>query len=1304
MNNWEITTPEEISSLSLDVLTEKMLRKKRQAKEMSVEEEQVEEKQEVNQTPVAEKQKVDQMRTEEAKTAAAQEEQAFKQYTLAKGDTVWGELREDKGQEGASELVRNYEETASERLVDAGAFETQNEAKKYLDYSFRRMAIGAGFEASPEQIRVEDFFSPEKIEQYKQKKQSRKDYVLGEDIVKKLEESGDLPKTELPEKYLNAKGEERSIDSVVANELGYIPESMGGKGPQLTEEQKKEAAKTASRERFKMKLDGENQTTEEQKEAIEGKSVGEKAAEFLVGGIQAYREAGEAAVKSKEGDEKLTQLEKEIDTIRKEYKGADLEKKNQLEKDYLRLSAKKAEVLGEWEVANTYLAKMSDKQALGLSLGAASNIAMVAPVATAGSTAAKAAQGATGRVLGRQIAKGVAGAAAEGAIGGAGESAAAAMAQDASTGEIAKSAAVGGVIGTGLGITLGAGGALTGKLVKKFKKGVPDEAAEAIASKANAKAEEMRAEGASNQEIAEEVERVIKETDPERAKLLEAKRKGDRKKVVELAEKTDKIDEKETLQRLKKDAQKDPEARKAVAERVFGEEPKPDPKKEAIQRVLTDEPLTPEGKKRFEAEGLEPDEETIKQLVETNPEKAKKLLNEETYQKYTTEAPQAGKLTPEADGIKIGDETDRGRVEDVFTLQSGLQQYKINGEWINERLVNKVDAPVGLTEEAAVKQIRKFGEDEVEKLKEAGKGDLIDDDGYITLYHGGRFKGDKIKADDDGVFFLTDNASEAAEYANLPRNKGKGGVTEIKVRPEFVRFNEGSGEFEISTNLVKKGDRFEVENPIEVANKIKEAQSAEKQPRRATQEAKQPTPEQATKPAKGELDLAQEAKKYKSVEEFVESVRKNDAVTPTNKVVASKSGELPGKIRMGEVLELKGLREKFPEIEDIQLKPSGAVKNAAVDKAQKDSMRINKKYFEKVTSESAQKEYNSFVESVTKKYGEDVTLEKLSPAEKARFEELEANLSSPGGYKLKEDAIPVIIHELEHIKQNITTPGGGTTYKSVADLKEKYGEKWESFGRDSAGGRVKYNEGRNMPDHEVEAFLAMDRYKTKSELKEIYNKAQKPKPKVETKQPTPETKPFKPEVSPEKQPQLGEYKGPGKQVTSKVIEREFGEDIAKEMTFSRYNLKEGADQAAKVINQDPKKAYNIALGLETTGEDAADVMITNELVNKANPYKNKDGDAEVWKNLVTSNARRGRAFGQGLNAMKSSVDGNSAEVYLKRVVDERLKRIKPPKGFKDATEYINNQSKNLTQKVRKVKKQVGIEDVQSFFDKITCKV
>jgi hypothetical protein len=81
-----------------------------------------------------------------------------------------------------------------------------------------------------------------------------------------------------------------------------------------------------------------------------------------------------------------------------------------------------------------------------------------------------------------------------------------------------------------------------------------------------------------------------------------------------------------------------------------------------------------------------------------------------------------------------------------------------------------------------------------------------------------------------------------------------------------------------------------------------------------------------------------------------------------------------------------------------------------------------------------------------------------------------------------------------------------------------------------------------------------------------------------------------------------------------------------------------------------------------------------------------------------------RGYAQGLNAMKNSVDGNSAEVYLKRVVDERLKRIKPPKGFKDATEYINNQSKNLTQKVRKVKKQVGIEDVQSFFDKIACKV
>ncbi|MBN2776738.1 MAG: hypothetical protein JXR36_03805 [Bacteroidales bacterium] len=76
----------------------------------------------------------------------------------------------------------------------------------------------------------------------------------------------------------------------------------------------------------------------------------------------------------------------------------------------------------------------------------------------------------------------------------------------------------------------------------------------------------------------------------------------------------------------------------------------------------------------------------------------------------------------------------------------------------------------------------------------------IDNDGYVTLYHGGKELPERLKEDE--IFFTTSSYDEALDYAKMR----KGDVFEIKVRPEDVNWNQGSYEVEFDKGgLIRDG-------------------------------------------------------------------------------------------------------------------------------------------------------------------------------------------------------------------------------------------------------------------------------------------------------------------------------------------------------------------------------------------------------------------------------------------------------------------------------------------------------------------
>jgi len=251
-----------------------------------------------------------------------------------------------------------------------------------------------------------------------------------------------------------------------------------------------------------------------------------------------------------------------------------------------------------------------------------------------------------------------------------------------------------------------------------------------------------------------------------------------------------------------------------------------------------------------------------------------------------------------------------------------------------------------------------------------------------------------------------------------------------------------AGETPTQPNLIGQADEMVVDKPVDSVPTTKPAEISTK--------VVEPNPT---------MSLEAEAKKYKSAEEFVKANR----ITVTDQTVK----QFP---RLGELLDSPRLFAKFPDLKEVSINIIPKARNAADMGTTGEKISNNlifldsRTYFDKV-----------YKDGYVPTGGNDDIFQVV-------------------GYKVKpskkDDLIKSIIHEVEHVKQNvyrnIKSDFKDPTFKDP-DIVRRYNTKVQSgvFGDDAVTDRgIKYVDSLA----EKEATRREGTYKTEDELTELWNK------------------------------------------------------------------------------------------------------------------------------------------------------------------------------------------------------------------------
>jgi hypothetical protein len=232
-----------------------------------------------------------------------------------------------------------------------------------------------------------------------------------------------------------------------------------------------------------------------------------------------------------------------------------------------------------------------------------------------------------------------------------------------------------------------------------------------------------------------------------------------------------------------------------------------------------------------------------------------------------------------------------------------------------------------------------------------------------------------------------------------------------------------------------------------------------------------------------------------------------------------------------------------------------------------------------------------------------------------------------------------------------------------------------------------------------------DQIKTKSQLTDIWNKAQ------QTTAPLAKGPQSMPTGTPETQPA-------DKGLQSRVYDRiksENPETFKDDATYEAVKLKEDLARAADLVATDKQKAYNIAMGSETSNEVLSN-SVSEILFEKALD----EGNLTMANTLLKNLSFRATRMGQEIVALKGSVSNNSTAQFVKELIDTRLAAL-GKKYLGDVTDTVkgkmkggkeSNQKRGLNkikEEVNKVKEKIGnkkeldLAEAQSIIDKLTCK-
>ena len=180
------------------------------------------------------------------------------------------------------------------------------------------------------------------------------------------------------------------------------------------------------------------------------------------------------------------------------------------------------------------------------------------------------------------------------------------------------------------------------------------------------------------------------------------------------------------------------------------------------------------------------------------------------------------------------------------------------------------------------------------------------------------------------------------------------------------------------------------------------------------------------------------------------------------------------------------------------------------------------------------------------------------------------------------------------------------------------------------------------------------------------------------------------------------------QLTSRVFERIQAEhpQVEGELGYDPIKLKADAQKAVDLIATDKQKAYDIAMGKETSPD------ITSTAVNIAMSEKALgEGNIDLYSRLVRNRSLEQTRRGQEIVAERGSITDNSTSKYVKELIAARLEALgkKYLSGLKEivkktdkgkATDIINKEVAKVEEKIRT--KKLDVKSALDLLELLTC--
>lgn len=164
-------------------------------------------------------------------------------------------------------------------------------------------------------------------------------------------------------------------------------------------------------------------------------------------------------------------------------------------------------------------------------------------------------------------------------------------------------------------------------------------------------------------------------------------------------------------------------------------------------------------------------------------------------------------------------------------------------------------------------------------------------------------------------------------------------------------------------------------------------------------------------------------------------------------------------------------------------------------------------------------------------------------------------------------------------------------------------------------------------------------------------------------------------------------------------------------TYDKVSLKEDAQKAVDLLQNDPQKAMRIAQGYDAaTLSDPLEFNVANAVALKAF----QEGNAALGTKVMNRLSQTATRFGQNIVSLRGNFNDNSPQNFMRQVIDARMEKLgksiatdaskavgKPRSAKTRAVEKIDREVEKL-QKIMK-KERMKIDFAQDILDQLTCK-